>query len=203
MTNIFIETGKELSNESQFIQTVLNKFLSKKSVIDYKLVNVGGFTSLGNFQNELSEGNKNLLVFDADYPETDGGYKQRSDWLLAQKQLFGVDFELFLFPNNQDDGIFETLLQRIINPEYTPMIGFFKEYEEKVKTYNEGLSQDTFKTPDEKARIYSYISAFKRTKAENEKFKNKAFWNFENSKYWNLEADGLVPLATFFRNFVV
>lgn len=131
----------------------------------------------------------------------------RRDYLLEIQKRHDIRFSLFLFPDNCHDGMFETLLQHIIKPEYASMIDFFKEYEEKVRGFNEeikarlSMREDVFETPDEKARIYSYISAFKRSQREKEIFKG-GNWDFANEKYWDLDAVALVPFVRFLcRNF--
>ena len=58
---------------------------------------------------------------------TDGGFEKRKEFLLEIKERLSLDFELFLYPNNQDDGIFENLLERIVNPKHKRIIGYFKE----------------------------------------------------------------------------
>ena len=35
------------------------------------------------------------------------------------KEEFGVEFELFLLPNNKDAGALEDMLEQIINPTFT------------------------------------------------------------------------------------
>lgn len=207
MNRIFIESGKSNTNESQFLQTVLKKILDKEIKKDYEIVNTGGWCNLNNvsgkFLESENDNDKNIVIFDSDYACTDGGFERRKKFLEDKAAELDIKFELFLFPNNSDDGIFETLLQRIINPEYSKILDFFKEYEDKITEYNRSLPKDTFETPDEKARIYSYISLFKRSNREKEEFKNKNNWNFENKKYWNLDSDELKPLVIFLKGLFI
>lgn len=48
-----------------------------------------------------------------------GGFAKRQEYLLSLKEKHNIDFSLFLFPDSHDDGMFETLLARIINPKYS------------------------------------------------------------------------------------
>lgn len=196
MNKIFIETSKENSNEAQFIQTVVNS-LSKEC----KLVYVGGYTNLPKHKNQFIENEanseKSVVIFDADYRSTGGGFAARKEWLENQRNILNVQFKFFLFPNNHDDGIFETLLQRIVNPKYNCLLSCFEEYEQKITDFDKRLGGNVFETPDEKAKIYSYISAFKRTEDEKESFKNKHNWDFTNTKYWDLNSTKLDPLKNF------
>lgn len=200
MSTIFIESSTENSYELQFIKAVAKA--CHLEIDDF--VYVGGYTNVKKYKNkflELEDGEKNLVIFDADYTTTGGGFLKRKQWLEQQKNK-EIQFELFLFPNNKDDGILETLLQRIVNPKYEQLLSYFKEYEQKISKFNEKLGCEVFETPDEKARIYSYISAFKRTRTERERFKNKHNWNFDNPEYWNMNSEALNPLKDFLKKNV-
>ena len=82
----------------------------------------GGYKRLFNENaiNPLKEntayGVKNLVIFDAD-----DDCEARRQELLAIKEQFGVEFELFLLPNNKDAGALEDLLENIINPNNKPI----------------------------------------------------------------------------------
>lgn len=201
MNKIFIESAKENSNEAYFIETLV----SSLSLGNTELVYVGGYTNLDSHTNKFLEheddSEKNLVIFDADYPATGGGFEARKRWLEEKKKALGIQFEFFLFPNNQDDGMFETLLQRMVNPKYEKLLSYFKEYEKKVEYFNESLGGNVFETPDEKARIYSYISAFKRSRKAKEDFKGGQ-WDFGNQEYWNLASTALEPLKDFLRTHI-
>lgn len=192
MNHIFIESGKRGSNEFNFIKDIVFAACKQNLGEHYDIVNVNGFTSLPDFRSKFLEHKspeeKNLVVFDADYPETNGGFEARSKNIQQYKEKLSIDFELFLLPNNKADGIFETLLRYLVKPEY----------EAQVKDFNKSLKKDTFISPDEKAKIYSYISAFKRSRKEPEIFK-RGNWNFLNEAHWNLESDYLAPLKDFLR----
>ena len=85
--------------------------------------------------NPLKENNdygiKNLVIFDAD-----DDCKARRQELLDIKERFGVAFELFLLPNDEDAGTLEDLLENIINPDNQPVMDCWQTYEgelEKVR----------------------------------------------------------------------
>ncbi len=110
MNHIFIESGKRGSNEFNFIKDIV--FAACKQNLDehYDIVNVNGFTSLPDFRSKFLEHKspeeKNLVIFDADYPETNGGFEARTKSIRQYGEKLSIDFELFLFPNNNADGIF-------------------------------------------------------------------------------------------------
>lgn len=215
MTHIFIETDKVGSNEFCFIKTPVEKVCGKVLGTDYDIVTTGGYTKLesnnghiNKFRDHESPEEQDIVIFDADYTTTTdpngGGYEKRRQYLLNIAKDNGVDFRLFLFPNDRDDGMFETLLQHIVNPEYAEMLDYFKIYEKQVAEFNDrivrakSLRESVFETPDEKARIYSYISAFRRSRKANEAFK-RGEWDFGNMEYWNLENDYILPLRKFLK----
>lgn len=202
MNLIFIESGKPESNEFYFIKDIVFATCNQNLGEHYDIVNVGGFTNLpvvkSKFLDHKSPDEKNLVIFDADYPETAGGFEDRKKNIRQYGKELEIEFELFLFPNNKANGIFETLLRNLVKPEYDKLIQYFEQYETQVKEFNKTLEEDTFASPDEKAKIYSYISAFKRSQKEQKTFK-KDNWDFSNKRYWNLESDYLEPLKAFFR----
>lgn len=63
-------------------------------------------------QNSVEEG-INLIIFDADTEVNGGGYKKRKEELLAELKVLKIDAEIFLWPDNGNDGDFETMLESI------------------------------------------------------------------------------------------
>ncbi len=50
--------------------------------------------------------------------------------------------------------------------------------------------------PNLKAKIYTYITSFKRSKREADEVRS-GNWDFLNTEYWDLEHEYLNPLKTF------
>lgn len=211
MIYIYLETDtpseKKETNEANFIKILVEKFAEKKYGKDFKIIGFGGYTNFEPQANILKSQEddvvKNYLIFDADTDITEGGFKKRKAYLLEIKQRLNLDFELFLYPNNRDDGIFENLLERIVNTNHRRVIEYFKEYEQKLAECKNLDGSAPYETPDQKARMYAYISAFKRSLGQKEKFKNKKDWDFLNPEYWNLDSDELKPLVDFVKNMFV
>lgn len=201
MTNVFIESGSKNSNEYNFLKTLIEQCTGKKEKDDYILVTVGGKDNLEKnklkFSDHTGDEEKNLVVFDADMPENGGEFQQRKEDLNSKLKSMNVQFKLFLFPNNEDDGMFEHLLERIINLEHKCILKCFGEYEKCLNQYKNDTGDCIYQTPDQKAKIYTYVSAFKRSNRKNEQMKNNGFWDFTNSEYWNLQAPYLDPLKDF------
>jgi len=201
MTNVFIESGASNSNEYNFLKLLIEQCTGKKEKDDYVLITVGGKDNLeknkSKFSDHTGDEEKNLVIFDADTPENNGGFEQRKKDLTDKLRSMNIQFELFLFPNNKDDGMFEHLLERIINPKHKRILDCFRMYERCLEQYKNDAGICMYQTPDEKARIYAYISAFKRSNSENERMKNNGFWNFSNPEYWDLQTQYLNPLIDF------
>lgn len=68
-------------------------------------------------------GGINVIIFDAD----DNFEKAKND-ILNEKQRMNLDLNIFLFPNNKDEGQFETLLMKICPPENLPFFDCWKQF---------------------------------------------------------------------------
>lgn len=55
--------------------------------------------------------------------------------------------------------------------------------------------------PNIKAKVYTYITAFKRNKGDANKVKN-GDWNFCNVEYWDLDHAYLMPLKSFLKKYL-
>ncbi len=119
----------------------------------------------------------------------------------------GINFpreQIFLFPNNQDDGDLETLLLKIAKHE--EFIDCFESYLDCIK------KQEHYK-PIKKIRknmLYSYLEAFgledlytKKNIFDTEgKVKNKYKEDYERlKKVIKFESDILIPLKNFLGQF--
>lgn len=205
MIYIYLETDtpteKKETNEANFIKLLVNKVSGKEYEKDFKIIGFGGYKNFEPQANILKSHEddvvKNCLIFDADTELTDGGFAKRRDYLLEIKKRLNLDFDLFLYPNNRDDGIFENLLEMIVTEKHRCVISYFKEYEQKLRESKDVDGNCPYEAPDQKARMYAYISAFKRSLREKEIFKNRKDWSFLNPEYWNLDSEELKPLVEF------
>ena len=138
-------------------------------------------------------GGVNLVIFDADEnPEA------RRKELLAIRDQYGVEFELFLLPNDKDAGTLENLLENIINPDNQPVMDCWATYEgelEKVRIPSK--TPPTLTIPAKKTKIYAYLETLLgKSKAEKELIKDRNR-NYENSQHWNLNSKNMEPLKVF------
>ena len=156
-----------------------------------------GKDNLPKFANQMrtmsANGGINLVVFDAD-----DDIEARRKELLAIKEQFGVEFELFLLPNNNETGALEDLLENIINPNNKPIFECWEGYEkELVKLDIPGRTPPPLTTPAKKTKIYGYLEAYHgETKREKELIK-EANRNYADPKLWDLDAEYLGALKGF------
>lgn len=156
-----------------------------------------GKDNLPKFANQMrtmsANGGINLVVFDAD-----DDIEARRKELLAIKEQFGVEFELFLLPNDKEAGALEDMLENIINPNNKQIFECWEGYEkELVKLDIPGRTPPPLTTPAKKTKIYGYLEAYHgETKREKELIK-EANRNYADPRLWNLEAEYLGALKGF------
>jgi len=140
-------------------------------------------------------GGKNLVIFDADED-----CEARRKELLAIRDEFGVEFELFLLPNNKDAGELEDMLEQIINPDNQPVMDCWATYEgelEKVRIPTK--TPPTLTIPAKKTKIYAYLETLLGKTRSPKKLIKDANRNYENTQHWNLDAEYLEPLREYMR----
>lgn len=154
---------------------------------------VDGYKNLVNviptIKARCAEGGKVVIIFDADSLGNNGGYETRKKEIEEVLGENNAQAELFLFPNNEEDGDFETLLEHLIQKEkHAQMLDCYADYETC-------LGND-YVHPNLKGKIFTYISAMKMSSSKRRKLGNGE-WMFDNAEYWSLESDYLKPLKAF------
>lgn len=212
MIRIFIETGenqakkndKKITNEQDFvIKFIEHHFPGKVNGVDFEVKGLGGKDTLENsapvFQ-LTNEGDVNLLIFDADGPANGGGFAVRKADIERQRLQLHLNFELFLWPNNSDDGDFESLVLEMINPQHQGVLDCFEGFEKCVGGHDpEGL---LYELPGRKGEAYTYIELMKLSTDERKSL-HKGYWHFENPKFWDLDAAAGNALKTFLQPFFI
>lgn len=191
MTYIFLETGKPATSEAVFIKTLIENL--GYNISSNKVEFVNGYKNLVNviptIKARCAEGGKVIIIFDADSLGNNGGYETRKKEIEEVLGENNAQAELFLFPNNEEDGDFETLLEHLIQKEkHTQMLDCYADYETC-------LGND-YVHPNLKGKIFTYISAMKMSSSKRRKLGNGE-WMFGNAEYWSLESDYLKPLKAF------
>lgn len=192
MTRIFIEARHQNTTESVFVRTLLRFLWIGESL--YEIIHVGGKDNLLNmrvkFQENTLDGGLNVVIFDADSPQTGGGYKVTLDRI---RKTFQEDVKIdgiFLFPNNHDDGFFESLLVCLAQQEtHKRFFDCFHDYELCLG--------DGYVSPDLKGKLFSYMSSQKALTKSQHRALGSGNWLFDDARFWNLNSEELLPMKDF------
>ncbi|MFD0837106.1 DUF3226 domain-containing protein [Mariniflexile aquimaris] len=188
-------------------EVFIKKYLENQGYtmgVHFATNSIGGWTKLelskSIIEKHIDEGHTVVLVFDADTVEKKGGFIKRSEELnyILKKLNFQINF--FLFPNNTNDGDFESLLESIASSDRKDIFKCFDAYEACVKSLNKPSLN--FITPIRKSRIYAYMETF----PEIDKLKSKELKAgsnfFDNKSYWDLNSKALEPLNNFLTQYL-
>lgn len=130
-------------------------FLEDLPIKNFKVQNIKGKDNLSKRLLEIEKYDKTLIIFDAD------NYKSNKKEILTvvskTKQTISEE-QIFLFPNNQDDGDLETLLLKIA--KHDEFLKCFEGYLECIK------SKEHYKPIKNirKNMLYAYLELFELEK---------------------------------------
>lgn len=204
MVKIFIEGHDNKVPESEFLKAILKKMDVPSD--KYEILHTNGYTNLMDSPDapniELMRANtdaegKNLVIFDADTAENNGGYDIRRAELLKRKKELGLEFELFLWPNNQSDGDVEVLMESIARKDlYPEFFDCFGKYERCVSQRKNEDGSCFYTTPNRKGKLHTYFHSLPISKAKKDKF-GRGQWGWDDPKIWNLDSESLNPIKDF------
>lgn len=151
----------------------------------------------------VREGVMNLVVYDADRQgPQQGGNAHRRNQLLRVQEANDLFFELFLLPNDAEDGQLEDLLPRLIATVHQQVTDCFSHYENCVRQL-QMADGNAYRLPVSKSRIFAYVEALPLTPDEEQKLESKhSIKFFANDDYWNLGADAIKPLRDFLNQYI-
>ncbi len=165
-----------------------------------KLNGKGGETFHEKMKNNTSNNIVNLVIFDADDQTNNGGFSVRKKEIEKWKTKYGLNFELFLFPNNQEDGELENLLENIINPQNAPVFDCWQKFEDCLPT-KKTCTKNPLTIPAKKSKIYAYMEVLLgETEKDKAKDPNR---NFKKTEHWNLTTSAIEPLKNFLHSHIV
>lgn len=194
MIQIFVE-GK---NDENFINSYIKYIVSYDT---YKIVPVNGYTNIEKVVSLFKENTENkginLVIFDSDYKRNGGGIETRKKYIQNVLKDNSISAEIFLLPNNKDEGNLETLLENIINQDHKCVLECFESYEKCLRGFKDDNDNPIYITPNTKAKIYAYIESMKKTNPDKSRFSKDKDFLFDNSYYWNLDSKYLEPLKEF------
>ncbi|GHS19789.1 hypothetical protein VN1027_05680 [Helicobacter pylori] len=114
--------------------------------------NVDGKGNLSKRLLEIEKYDKTLIIFDAD-KDYESNKKEILKIVSKTKQIISEE-QIFLFPNNQDDGDLETLLLEIAN--HKEFINCFESYLDCIKKKEHYKPIKNIR----KNMLYAYLEAF-------------------------------------------
>jgi len=207
MVTIFIEAKNDKQPEYEFLRAILDNMGIEKD--KYEIVPTDGYTNLlnpnaaniGKMKANADAGGKNLVLFDADTLQNGGGFEARKDYLLKGADKEGVSFDLFLWPNNSEDGDVEILIESTARKDlYPEFFDCFKKYEICISSRKNNDGKQLYSTPNRKGKLNTYFNALPISKSRKDKAGRGAWW-FDNPSIWNLNAETLSPLKEFLGKF--
>ncbi|MGL2459599.1 DUF3226 domain-containing protein [Helicobacter pylori] len=127
-------------------------FLEDLPIKNFKVKDVTGKDNLSKRLLEIEKYDKTLIIFDAD-KDYESNKKEVLKVVSKTKQTISEE-QIFLFPNNQDDGDLETLLLEIA--KYDEFLKCFEGYLECIK------SKEHYKPIKNirKNMLYAYLEVF-------------------------------------------
>lgn len=217
--NIFVEGLADRKFLHDYIEkefgTSLNADFNREGGIKKLdcIVSTGGWTKLksedtegSTFRNKMKENTSNnivnLVVFDADSLTNNGGFSVRKKEIEEWKTKYELNFQLFLFPNNQDDGELENLLENIINPQNAPVFDCWHKFEDCLPTKTT-CTKNPLTIPAKKSKIYAYMEVLLgESNAEKDKAKDPNR-DFKKAEHWDLTVKAIEPLKDFLSSQIV
>ncbi|MFP6008487.1 DUF3226 domain-containing protein [Helicobacter pylori] len=178
-------------------------FLEDIPIKNFKVQNIKGKDNLSKRLLEIEKYDKTLIIFDAD-KDYESNKKEILKVVSKTKQTISEE-QIFLFPNNQDDGDLETLLLEIA--KHDEFLKCFEGYLECIK------SKEHYKPIKNirKNMLYAYLEALgleNLTKTNIDvfdskgKIKEKHKEEYEKLKEMiDFNSNSLIPLKDFLGQF--
>ncbi len=147
-------------------------FLEDLPIKNFKVKDVKGKDNLSKRLLEIEKYDKTLIIFDAD-KDYESNKKEILKVVSKTKQIISEE-QIFLFPNNQDDGDLETLLLEIA--KHDEFLKCFEGYLECIK------SKEYYKPIKNirKNMLYAYLEVFELQKFFQYKWDTNNKKNEEN-----------------------
>lgn len=122
--------------------------------IEVRIDIVDGKDNLINRINLIRDDEKHLIIFDADDDYSNS--KDNIENQMKQMNIPKENYEIFLLPNNEDDGNLEILIEKIAR--HKELLNCFESYEKCIN----GLvsKNNNIKPPNKKDKIFAYMQSF-------------------------------------------
>ena len=138
-----------------------------------------GKDNLINNANLMRKDEKHLIIFDADddYNSSISNIKKQINKINEYYRINipEENYDIFLLPNNKDNGNLETLIEKIAL--YKEVLNCFEGYEECISK----LGVNGIKLPHKKSKVFAYMESFGfKNPEEAENFDLSPYVDFEN-----------------------
>ena len=203
---IFIEAESPRVPEYKFIIAILDSLHIDKN--KYDVLPTNGYTNLmdspdasniGLMRANTDDGGVNLVIFDADTDKNGGGFEKRREYLQKRKDELSLDFELFLWPNNNADGDVEVLMESIARKDlYPEFFDCFSKYEHCMSQRKQENGEPFYTTPNRKGKLHTYINSLPLSNTKKKKF-GSGEWLWSSDDIWDLNSDNLIPIKEFLK----
>ncbi|WP_101000628.1 DUF3226 domain-containing protein [Helicobacter pylori] len=131
-------------------------FLEYFPIKNFKVRSINGKCNLSSHLNEIEQYAKTLIIFDADKDYESN--KKEILKVVSKTQQKITEEQIFLFPNNQDDGDLETLLLEIA--KHKEIIQCFKRYLKCIECKCIGIKEHHGPIKNiRKSKWYAYLEA--------------------------------------------
>ena len=152
MNKIFVEARNKTTPEYYFLKALIDLHFPTK---DIEFICIGGIGNLFNETNinqmcQAQEvGDQVLILIDADTVAKGYGFVKRRADMDNEMQARNISFPYFIYPNNQDDGDVETLMEAIARRDLHPVFfDCFEDYERCVSGVKDEHGQPLYNTPN-------------------------------------------------------
>ncbi|MCQ2856081.1 hypothetical protein JT094_04925 [Helicobacter pylori] len=133
-------------------------FLEDIPIKNFNVRSTNGKDKLPKLSLEIEQYAKTLIIFDADKD-----YESNKKEILSKTQQKITEEQIFLFPNNQDDGDLETLLLEIA--KHKEIIQCFKRYLKCIECKYIGIKEHHELIKNiRKNMLYAYLEVFELQK---------------------------------------
>lgn len=200
MNRIFIEAKHKNTSEYHFIKTILNKFFPEKETdiicID-GISNLFGEPIINKIKISQDTDEQVIILADADTIEKEWGYAKRKSDIDNKMIENNISFPYFLYPNNNDDGDVELLMESLACKDlHNVFFDCFKDYENCVSGAKDDNGETRYNIPNRKGKLHTYINSQKLNNKSRKRL-GSGDWLFDNENFWNLNYESLQPLKDF------
>lgn len=200
MNKIFIEAKNKETLEYNFLKAIIELYfplLDVDFICTDGIGNLFNETNLNQMRQAQEVGEQVLILIDADTIPKGYGFTKRKADIDNSMLTHQISFPYFIYPNNQDDGVLENLIESSARRDlHTVFFDCFEDYERCVSGVKDECGKPVYNTPDLKGKLHTYISAQKLSNKKRKKI-GSGDWLFNNTNYWNLNAVALTPLKNF------